>query len=142
MYIYITYIYIIYNYMMRDVKSSRRLVETSEEALRSSSSPLPWRSLVRPTPKRLSAGALRLLLSPRGDTEKIVPKNTYGMTKACGELLVNDYTRRISMILDVNWMLIELNYPIILYHDIILLFRLLSADPVVNGGWRLSMLSL
>ena len=29
-----------------------------------------------------------------GDTEKIVPKNTYGMTKACGELLVNDYTRR------------------------------------------------
>ena len=28
-----------------------------------------------------------------GDTDKIVPKNTYGMTKACGELLVNDYTR-------------------------------------------------
>ncbi|CAJ1353709.1 unnamed protein product [Effrenium voratum] len=29
-----------------------------------------------------------------GDTDKVVPKNTYGMTKACGELLVNDYTRR------------------------------------------------
>ena len=28
-----------------------------------------------------------------GDTDKIVPKNTYGMTKAVCELLVNDYTR-------------------------------------------------
>lgn len=32
--------------------------------------------------------------TPVGDTDKIVPKNTYGMTKACGELLVNDYTRK------------------------------------------------
>jgi len=31
---------------------------------------------------------------PTRDTDKIVPKNTYGMTKACGELLVNDYTRK------------------------------------------------
>mmetsp|Transcript_9701 Transcript_9701/g.23172 ORF Transcript_9701/g.23172 Transcript_9701/m.23172 type:complete len:354 (+) Transcript_9701:56-1117(+) len=29
-----------------------------------------------------------------GDTDKIVPKNTYGMTKAVCELLVNDYTRK------------------------------------------------
>lgn len=28
------------------------------------------------------------------DTSKIVPKNTYGMTKACGELMVNDFTRK------------------------------------------------
>eukprot|EP00930_Biecheleria_cincta_P005091 TRINITY_DN10600_c1_g1_i1.p1 TRINITY_DN10600_c1_g1~~TRINITY_DN10600_c1_g1_i1.p1 ORF type:complete len:352 (+),score=57.63 TRINITY_DN10600_c1_g1_i1:58-1113(+) len=32
--------------------------------------------------------------SPTGDTCKIVPKNTYGMTKACCELLVNDYSRK------------------------------------------------
>jgi len=31
---------------------------------------------------------------PLTDTSKIVPKNTYGMTKACGELFVNDYTRK------------------------------------------------
>eukprot|EP00435_Cladocopium_sp_Y103_P037429 s641_g9.t2 len=31
---------------------------------------------------------------PVGDTDKIVPKNTYGMTKACGELFINDYTRK------------------------------------------------
>lgn len=31
---------------------------------------------------------------PTGDTAKVVPRNTYGMTKACGELLVNDYTRK------------------------------------------------
>mmetsp|Transcript_37279 Transcript_37279/g.105246 ORF Transcript_37279/g.105246 Transcript_37279/m.105246 type:complete len:353 (-) Transcript_37279:301-1359(-) len=31
---------------------------------------------------------------PTRDTSKIVPKNTYGMTKACGELLVNDYSRK------------------------------------------------
>lgn len=32
--------------------------------------------------------------TPISDTAKIVPKNTYGMTKACGELLVTDYTRK------------------------------------------------
>jgi len=29
-----------------------------------------------------------------GDTTKLVPRNTYGMTKAVGELLVNDFTRK------------------------------------------------
>ena len=46
-----------------------------------------------------------------GDTDKVVPKNTYGMTKACGELLVNDYTRtgafacnvRSSHVVASNW---------------------------------------
>jgi len=32
--------------------------------------------------------------APISDTNKIVPKNTYGMTKACGELMVNDYSRK------------------------------------------------
>jgi len=31
---------------------------------------------------------------PVGDTTKLVPTNTYGMTKACCEMLVNDYSRR------------------------------------------------
>ena len=34
------------------------------------------------------------LIFVAGDTDKIVPKNTYGMTKACGELFVNDCTRK------------------------------------------------
>lgn len=29
-----------------------------------------------------------------GDTTKLTPQTTYGVTKACGELLVNDYTRK------------------------------------------------
>jgi UDP-glucose 4-epimerase len=37
-------------------------------------------------------GHISLILA--GDTDKIVPKNTYGMTKACGELFINDYTRK------------------------------------------------
>jgi len=32
--------------------------------------------------------------SPVGDTTKLVPLNTYGMTKACCELLINDFTRK------------------------------------------------
>lgn len=31
---------------------------------------------------------------PVTDTTKLVPLNTYGMTKVCSELLVNDYTRK------------------------------------------------
>eukprot|EP00927_Polykrikos_kofoidii_P028490 TRINITY_DN2486_c0_g1_i4.p1 TRINITY_DN2486_c0_g1~~TRINITY_DN2486_c0_g1_i4.p1 ORF type:complete len:649 (+),score=116.81 TRINITY_DN2486_c0_g1_i4:42-1988(+) len=31
---------------------------------------------------------------PVGDTTKLVPRNTYGMTKACCELFVNDFTRK------------------------------------------------
>ena len=41
---------------------------------------------------RHSHGHIWLILA--GDTDKIVPKNTYGMTKACGELFINDYTRK------------------------------------------------
>lgn len=32
--------------------------------------------------------------SPVGDTTKLVPLNTYGMTKACCELFINDFTRK------------------------------------------------